>query len=1066
MLSNSFNLNRCLKIGNMTSESIISKWQSVTSSDWDKQIIYSQVLIAQMLPDNTTICEVHKSKLIDKNIRLQYGSKMYGITGKYCPQCQVLYLSNSKYEDYQKKLSEKEIPSLLQPVEDTLAWWNSASSLSIFPENEPIYTPASPVSQLLKCPLHPDEILIQDLYRFSGSINITTFYCGRCEKHILSSADIKKLQEDCSREKIKFPAIRPLKRIPRPRIPSYKIHKGQAIPYKEKSINTSNCKVLGEDDVIVINSSRNCINPRHNSIDTPVILIILHYDGTKEFYTLTAGYCHDCNQYNIDKINYDVIYKLGRPEVSILNETEEDYRTTSGVTFNEERTALTCLQTKFKDKIESNENHPDFISLYATISGGYDDGALTYAKNRSLPYHEENEKLRMYIEKPYQYRVDIDGEDKTRSFYLGMKDIRFNDKLEVMSVRSDLGRALVNYSISSMNIDQRKYQIALRRELDIHSSHLFSYVEQTSSDINTKKGINDPFLAKILKMRKKQNQLLDIIATIQQNQNDIVNQPLSQDMIIQGCAGSGKTMVLLHRLSILDYKKSSFNGQFSLNKVVLLTPNENFNTHITGLIGSLEIKDVPKYSVEAYYKELIRLYSAELCPSNNISDEINLNQTYLDYIYSNEFVRHFTHCYATVFKEYIGNFTSDFKFIQKTITDFQNTSINFKGLTAEECILYIRKLINPLRYVSYTDTIEYKSEQQNNARLMEEHRQLIQEFQKIFPGMPAAHFPAYLELIKCLDESSYTLYLQKGKGLYVSIMKSEKSIINSNLHLQELERNWPSLKRQLQHIIEEQDNFTIVSFYNEVYKMAMDIAETRVKEYYKERSSFHPRGTYRFDLYLRLLFARTFYQKAVAYRHIICVDEGQDMSLNEYRLLLDTHSPRPIFNIYGDTNQLLKKNRGISSWNTLQTLLSRPLFKIFTLNENYRNTNQIIQLCNQLFNLDTTLLGVDGKEVAYIRRYELEQKLSRQIIRNERIAVLLPRTVRNRMKYLNANLLSDSIKPIIGKTMGNGLISILYVDEVKGIEFDRVFVVSKDMSNNEKYVAYTRALSELIIVTD
>ena len=42
----------------------------------------------------------------------------------------------------------------------------------------------------------------------------------------------------------------------------------------------------------------------------------------------------------------------------------------------------------------------------------------------------------------------------------------------------------------------------------------------------------------------------------------------------------------------------------------------------------------------------------------------------------------------------------------------------------------------------------------------------------------------------------------------------------------------------------------------------------------------------------------------------------------------------------------------------------------------------------------------------------------------------------------------------------------MYVDEVKGIEFDKVYVIPNNMSRNEKYIAYTRALSELIVVID
>ena len=50
--------------------------------------------------------------------------------------------------------------------------------------------------------------------------------------------------------------------------------------------------------------------------------------------------------------------------------------------------------------------------------------------------------------------------------------------------------------------------------------------------------------------------------------------------------------------------------------------------------------------------------------------------------------------------------------------------------------------------------------------------------------------------------------------------------------------------------------------------------------------------------------------------------------------------------------------------------------------------------------------------------------------------------------------------------MDAGKIAVMYVDEVKGIEFDRVFVVENKMSRNEKYIAYTRALSDLIVVVD
>ena len=78
---------------------------------------------------------------------------------------------------------------------------------------------------------------------------------------------------------------------------------------------------------------------------------------------------------------------------------------------------------------------------------------------------------------------------------------------------------------------------------------------------------------------------------------------------------------------------------------------------------------------------------------------------------------------------------------------------------------------------------------------------------------------------------------------------------------------------------------------------------------------------------------------------------------------------------------------------------------------------------------------------------------------------MIPRSV-HKTKYLEKDIIPENIRRRIGSKIDNGLIAIMYVDEVKGIEFDKVFVVSNKMTKNEKYIAYTRALSELVVVVD
>lgn len=45
-------------------------------------------------------------------------------------------------------------------------------------------------------------------------------------------------------------------------------------------------------------------------------------------------------------------------------------------------------------------------------------------------------------------------------------------------------------------------------------------------------------------------------------------------------------------------------------------------------------------------------------------------------------------------------------------------------------------------------------------------------------------------------------------------------------------------------------------------------------------------------------------------------------------------------------------------------------------------------------------------------------------------------------------------------------ISIITVEQVKGIEFENVVVIAGQMTTNGRYIAYTRALEELVVVND
>ena len=79
----------------------------------------------------------------------------------------------------------------------------------------------------------------------------------------------------------------------------------------------------------------------------------------------------------------------------------------------------------------------------------------------------------------------------------------------------------------------------------------------------------------------------------------------------------------------------------------------------------------------------------------------------------------------------------------------------------------------------------------------------------------------------------------------------------------------------------------------------------------------------------------------------------------------------------------------MATWEQLKTKLIAHQYE---LNENYRNTNQITQYCNEVFSFDMTLTGV-GDPVRNITFKEMLEELAKSAASEDRTAVILPRTM-------------------------------------------------------------------------
>lgn len=208
---------------------------------------------------------------------------------------------------------------------------------------------------------------------------------------------------------------------------------------------------------------------------------------------------------------------------------------------------------------------------------------------------------------------------------------------------------------------------------------------------------------------------------------------------------------------------------------------------------------------------------------------------------------------------------------------------------------------------------------------------------------------------------------------------------------------------------------------------------------------------YQFIQYIKLTLASLFLEKPFLKDKMICIDEGQEYSRNEYVLLADINSDKDtklILNIYGDIHQR-NTSKGIADWNVFVPDICSKTFNLF---ENYRNTSEIVNYTNKKLGLSDIAIGLDdGNEVE-----ELNANEALKVIEEGNICIIIKE---NSDLYLR---LIDFVK-FNSKMNGNILLTPWLS---KGQEFEKVIVFDKEMDNTEKYISYTRAKSKLYICSD
>ena len=101
-------------------------------------------------------------------------------------------------------------------------------------------------------------------------------------------------------------------------------------------------------------------------------------------------------------------------------------------------------------------------------------------------------------------------------------------------------------------------------------------------------------------------------------------------------------------------------------------------------------------------------------------------------------------------------------------------------------------------------------------------------------------------------------------------------------------------------------------------------------------------------------------------------------------------------------------------------------------------------------------ISIDGEKVERIGIDSIVSKLDFSVL-DSRNRILIT------YNYFDNNEFVDEIKIKVNHTL-YPRVDVLPIQDVKGLEYDVVFAVTRNMTQNMKYVAFTRALSKLYVV--
>ncbi|MCL1848069.1 MAG: AAA family ATPase [Clostridiales bacterium] len=426
-------------------------------------------------------------------------------------------------------------------------------------------------------------------------------------------------------------------------------------------------------------------------------------------------------------------------------------------------------------KQELQENQPAFADDRdkQTETAQYLSGLQTQlAAYRA--YTDRLRKLNILHSSPYFGRIDFAEEDlENETYYIGLASLRdpLTYQIQICDWRAPMAslfyRSIPGEASFMAPGGEVSGRLLLKRQYEISDGELLYYFD---TDFHIKDGI----LKKLLS-QPSSTHMKAIVESLQDTQDRLIRRK-SSVLLIQGSAGSGKTVLAMHRAAFLMYQ--DFQDSLTSKEILIISPNHLFSQYVSHVLPELGEENITSLT----FDDLLSFYGSDawsLATSGSYTESL-LSENDPDKFYLMQDIHAFKH--SEVFAALLDRLADYYERRMMQLPDvyYHHSYIATRQELKEEILRDRGVLPLAVRLEQMRRRLSDKIHMQKKARLPSlldfvgeypDHQLEVAPYARLLSMKRGKYLSRFLDSLPVLDIPG--IYRQLwGKGLFYRLAKS------------------------------------------------------------------------------------------------------------------------------------------------------------------------------------------------------------------------------------------------------------------------------------------------------